>query len=126
VAVVGGPGLVEACREILAGAPEAPQGEADAVVYAGGDLAELARVARGARRRPFAALVPAALERDAWRIPWARPEHMVTRVEALPRALAGAIGPDGAPLAARVPALRDHVARDVTRRAARQTALVAI
>ena len=94
--------------------------EAGLHVYAGGDLAALAEAVRAARPRLLAALLPEALELDAWRVPGL--SGAVTRAEDLPALVASLLPPEargaGLPAARRAGPVRGPAIARTSRAAA--------
>jgi hypothetical protein len=117
--LTGDPGALADARAALgAGAravAEAPNAdEASLHVYAGGDLAALAEAVRAARPRPLAALLPEALELDAWRVPGL--SGAATRPQELPALVASLLPTEAAALVSRMPAVQaPYVSRTIAR-----------
>jgi hypothetical protein len=133
IAVVGEPAAVEAARGALLAGGGHPAllvsdvERAGAIVYAGSSIDDLVAAARAARGRPFAALVPAALHPEAYRVPGAPGTALAAEPAALAPALAGRLRRADAALVSRLPALRDPYCRArINRSSAAAGALVAL
>ena len=127
--LTGEPAALAAARaELGAGARgpvEAPTAaEAGLHVYAGGDLAALAEAVRAARPRLLAALVPEALELDAWRVPGL--SGAVTRAGDLPALVASLLPPEAAALVSQLPAVQGPFVSQSIARTSRAAALAGL
>src|SRR4051812_43004344 len=128
--VVGGArALVPALRkELGGGGGDDPRGAAIYVHILGADDDEAALKRARRARVPIVALAPESVES----VPYVLATDVVRLrpgagfpVEALARAIAGRLGEEGAPLAARVPVLRRAVGEQLVRSFARKNGLVA-
>jgi uncharacterized protein (DUF697 family) len=116
-------------RELGVEGGDDPRGAAVYVHVWAGDGSDEAQLRRARRARvPIVALAPPDVES----VPWVLAADVVAQrpgegfpVEALAKAIAGRLGDDAAPLAARLPVLRRAVAEQLVRSAARRNGLVA-